>query len=396
MPNLTATERPRRLLLHAARLFDGVSESHAEDSILIDGDTIVAIGAGLSAADAEVVELAGATVLPGIVDTHVHLAFDASMTPVAALAERDDTAALAAMTDAARTAAAGGVTTVRDLGDRGYLTLELRGRADLPTILAAGPPLTTPSGHCHYLGGVVGPGADGMRAAVREHAERGVDIIKIMASGGVLTPGTKEECAQFSEDELRAAVDEAHRLGLPVTAHVHAVTAIAAAVAAGVDAMEHVSFWTEDGVDAREQLVQLIAASKIFVGSTLGVVPYPGFTGPPPAVQARLPYIVASHMNMRKAGARMMVGSDAGISRAKPHDALRYAPAMLTTFGFTPVEALRTVTSGGAEACGLGDRKGRLAPGFDADLLVVDDDPLADPEALHRIRAVYLRGRRVR
>jgi hypothetical protein len=133
---------------------------------------------------------------------------------------------------------------------RDYLSLGLRGQAGLPTILAAGPPITSLSGLCHFLGGTAAPTIEGVRAAVCEHAVRGVDVIKIMASGGSMTPGSRQDLVQFPPEVLRAAVDEAHRVGLPVTAHAHAVAAIADAVAAGVDGLEHVSFWTEDGVDA--------------------------------------------------------------------------------------------------------------------------------------------------
>lgn len=107
--------------------------------------------------------------------------------PVAALAGRDDSAALAAMSAAGRAALRGGITTVRDLGDRDYLSLGLRGARDLPTIVAAGPPITTPAGHCHFLGGATEPTPQALRAAVRERADRGVDIIKVMASGGTMT-----------------------------------------------------------------------------------------------------------------------------------------------------------------------------------------------------------------
>jgi imidazolonepropionase-like amidohydrolase len=146
---------------------------------------------------ATVIDLSGATLLPGLIDTHVHLAFDTSADAVGSLARRRDGEVVDAMKSAGRAALRGGVTTVRDLGDRGYLSLGLRGQAGLPTVVAAGPPITTPGGHCHYLGGTAEPTVRDVRAAVREHAERGVDVIKIMASGGNLTPGSRQDLAQF-------------------------------------------------------------------------------------------------------------------------------------------------------------------------------------------------------
>lgn len=381
------------IVLRAAWLFDGISSTLVPDPVVvIDGTAILAVTSGGNAPEgAAVTDLAGATLLPGLVDTHVHLAFDASADPVGGLGRREDAEVVEAMAHAGRAALRGGVTTVRDLGDRGYLSLGLRGRTDLPTIVAAGPPITTPGGHCHYLGGAAAPTVEGVRAAVREHATQGVDVIKIMASGGNLTPGSRQDLAQFPPEVLRAAVEEAHRLGLEVTAHAHAVSAIADAVAAGVDGLEHVTFWTEDGVDAPAHLIRRIVRQRIVVGATVGLVPVPG-VAPPPAVAARLPGIIANTRRLYESGARMVAGTDAGIAPVKPHDVVRHAPAMLRQLGFSPAEGLRAITSAAAGVCGVGHRKGRIAPGFDADILAVDGDPIADPDALHRIRAVYLGG----
>jgi imidazolonepropionase-like amidohydrolase len=380
-------------VLRAERVFDGTAASSEGGFVLIDGDRIVATQ-GPVPADAEVVDYGAATLLPGLVDTHVHLAFDASDDPVAALAGRDAAAAFAAMCAAARAAVRGGVTTVRDLGDTGYLALGVReaARSDrsLPHVVAAGVPVTTPGGHCHFLGEGV-PGRD-VRRAVRERHERGVDVIKVMASGGNMTPGSRPEASQYTVDELRALVDEAHGLGLPVAAHAHGTQAILDALAAGADTLEHFSFMTADDVDEiPDGLLDDVVARGTVLSLTLGLRPVPG-SAPPPGMLARMPKLVANVARIHRAGARIVVGTDAGIAPIKPHDVLRHALAHLAQIGADPAEALHAVTARAAAAIGLGDRKGRLAPGYDADVLVVDGDPLTDPAAIHRVRAVYVRG----
>ena len=359
---------------------------------------ISAVGCGADGvpADAEVVDLPGATLLPGLVDTHVHLAFDAGSDPVAALSGRDDDAALAAMADAARAQLRAGVTTVRDLGDRDYLSLRLRDAAaehaagPLPTIVAAGPPVTTPGGHCHFLGGAAS-GVAGVRAAVREHVERGVDVIKVMASGGEMTPGSHPHEPQFGPAELRAAVEEAHRFGLPVAAHAHPVEAIRNALDAGVDGIEHCTFRTADGVYAPDELMDALVESGVAIGVLFGIAP--SAPAPPPEILRLLRASAEKFRLLWERGAVVVVGTDAGIVPQKPHGVLPFGVEELPGIGATPVEALRAGTSVAARVCGLGHRKGRVAPGFDADLLAVDGDPLADLGVLHRPVEVVAGGR---
>lgn len=375
-------------VLRAARLFDG-TRMVANPTVVLDGGRVVATGAELPGA----VDLGDVTLLPGMIDTHVHLAFDAGTDPVGALAARTPDEVRSSMVDAGRATVLAGVTTVRDLGDQDYSSLELRGHPDLPTIIAAGPPITTEGGHCHFLGGGIPATEEAVRAAVRERAERGCDVVKIMASGGTLTPGSEQHVPQFGLAELRAAVDEAHKHGLPVTAHAHATAAIEAAVKAGVDGLEHVSFWSADGVDDRPDLLDLIAERQVAVGASLGMGPLQPGLMPPPGVMARIPRIMAAYTRLITAGAVFVAGTDAGIGPPKPHPSLPRAVAQMVGLGMSPLDALRSVTSVAAEVCGLANRKGRLAPGFDADIVAVAGDPLKDPTAVLDVRAIYLAGR---
>ncbi|HZQ87202.1 MAG TPA: amidohydrolase family protein [Acidimicrobiales bacterium] len=376
--------------LRAAQVFDG-EEVVDEPVVVIDGDSIVAVG-NAAPDGVEVLDLGDMTLLPGLVDTHQHLIFNG----IGTLEEQVDDVSDADLEQRARDNAGralrAGVTTIRDLGDRNYVTLALRGDRNLPTILTAGPPITPEGGHCWFLGGCC-TGADGLVAAVEERKRRGCDVVKIMVTGGALTPTYPMWVSQFTADEVKTVVEAAHRVELPVAAHCHGIDGIRHALAARVDTIEHCTYFTENGKsEPDDDLIEAIAASGITVSATLGRLP--GMT-PPPAIAANYDTMVAAMGKLRRLGGTIAAGTDAGVGPPKPHDVLPYAVADFAAVGMTPREMLATLTAGGADACSVGDRKGRLRAGYDADLLAVAGDPLADPDALHDVRGVWRAGNRV-
>ncbi|ONI91091.1 hypothetical protein ALI22I_09980 [Saccharothrix sp. ALI-22-I] len=384
--------------LRAGGLFDGERVLGPGMVLVEDGKIKDVDTSGAAPPEGAVVRDLGASswLLPGLIDTHVHLGFDATNQAAANLMAADDSIVLDNMRAAAGKALRAGITTVRDLGDRNYLSLAVRRQGadcpqDGPHVVAAGPPITTPAGHCHFLGGETTGSPQALRAAVRDRYERGSDVVKVMASGGVMTAGSSPHQQQYGLGQLRVVVEEAHRFGLQTVAHVHGPDSIAAALEAGFDTLEHVTFMTAGGVDADPYLVERIAASGVFVGTTVGALP----SGQPlsAAADVRRSVINQARSALHAAGARLTAGTDAGIASDKPHDVLPYGIAQLAgPIGLTPLEALRAATSTAAHACGLERSKGRLLPGWDADLLAVHADPTTDPTALRRVQAVYRAG----
>ena len=383
--------------LRGARIFDGEGflSGPSPTLLIADDGRIEAVGATIPDG-VETIELPGATLLPGLVDTHQHLCFDGQGTLEEQVTGVDDDALRERARRAARSALVAGVTTLRDLGDRRYLTLALRGDDALPTILSAGPPITREGGHCWYLGGECAADEASLRAAVRERAERGCDAVKVMVTGGALTPSFPMWESQFSTDDLRHVVDEAHALGLPVAAHCHGIPGIESALAARVDSIEHCTFFTSEGRSVPDlDLIDRLAASGIALSMTLGRRRDVGSTAPP-MIADNLAAITQALGRMVEAGAVVCFGTDAGISPSKLHDVLPHALGEFVEFIGAADVALQGMTSVAADVVGLGDRKGRLRSGFDADVLAVEGDPRVDPEALTRPLGVWKGGVRVR
>ncbi|MFJ9865363.1 amidohydrolase family protein [Streptomyces sp. NPDC101165] len=390
-----------RTLITAGQILLGPGGTRVEDgAVLIADGVIVAAGAREDVlAHAEpgcpTVEFPDATVLPGLIDCHVHLAFDAGPDPVTTVAESDDAALLLGMAGRARQLLDAGITTARDLGDRGGLTVRLRQAIDEglvagPRILAATVPLTARKGHCWFLGGEVEGEAE-IREKVRHNAADGADVIKVMATGGGLTRGGPAIWQpQFTAEEVGAVVEEAHRLGLPVAAHAHGVQGIAAAIAAGVDTIEHCSWMTEDGSsELREDLLAQLVAKEIPVC----LANHPNWrsfadrVGPEKAAE-----LFAPMRRMAESGVRLVAGTDAGVPRAV-FGGLVSSLEFFEYLGLPRERVIDMATGEAAAALGLDGRVGRLAEGHRADVLVVDGDPLADLDALRSVRLVATGGR---
>jgi imidazolonepropionase-like amidohydrolase len=378
--------------------FDGQRWLPGGALVLVDDGVIVGVEpASRAPEDCPVTD--GATLLPGLIDTHVHLCGDSSPRALDQLDELSPDRIQAVIAAAEGQHLRAGVTTVRDLGDHRWAVVERsRTGGDGPTVVASGPPLTIPGGHCASMGGVA-TGPDALRAAVRERAVRGAGVVKIMASGGVLTSDTDVLACQFSLEDMRTVVDEAHANGMPVTAHAHGLPAVERAIESGVDGIEHCSCLTRDGARLPPPLAERLVDAGILVCPTLGRV---AGVGPPPAVQARLAAVgmrYEDHLvhvaDMQKAGVPLLAGTDAGIGPTKRHGLVPMAVVDLVACGASVTEALASATGTAARAIGVQERTGRLAVGLAADLLLVDGDPRDDVTALQRPRTVVSRGREV-
>lgn len=393
--------------LRAPVVYDGTRFVPGGATVLLDADTIV----GVEPYDHAVpvacpVTTYDGTLMPGLVNVHVHLVSDGDLGSLERAGTQADDELDTTIAQSLRAQAAAGVTTVRDLGDTRYRVVAFRDRDEpgVPRILAAGPPMTVPEGHCHYLGGCV-DGSDQIRAAVREHAERGVDVVKVMASGGLVTAGTDVFGVQFAADDIRLLVDTAHEHDLPVVAHAHSLRGIEHALDAGVDGLEHFTGLVEGGLDVPDDVLARTAAAGVVVDLTFGFDwdRFDAMPSPPPNVleamrrtgldpQSSIAARKSVAARVREHGITMICGDDAGAGPPKPHGGFAGAIEDLADAGYPVEEALASATSEAARACGLAGTTGSLRSGLAADILVLDGDVRSDLTTLRRPAAVLARG----
>jgi imidazolonepropionase-like amidohydrolase len=408
--SVVSAQAAHRVVVRAGKLLDVKSGKMLTDqAIVIARDRIVSVGpaANLVASPGdEVIDLGQATVLPGLIDAHTHL----TMSPAFGYQELAISIPREALTGArnARVTLEAGFTTVRNVAARGYTDVALRdaiNAGDLPgpRMLVSGPPLGITGGHCdnnllpfeyHATESGVADGVEAVQHKVRETIKYGADLIKVCATGGVLSKGDDPRAAQYTLEELRAIVVDAHRLGRKVAAHAHGAQGILWAAEAGVDSIEHGSYIDDPGIammkkngtylvptqypaDWLVENMQSVGLPEMYAQKLREIVP---------VLRANISHAFAS-------GVKVAFGTDAAVY---PHGLNAHEFAVYVRLGLTPVEAIRTATVNAADLLGWSDRIGTVEAGKFADLIAVDGDPLEDVTALQHVKFVMKGGAVVR
>ncbi len=369
-------------LYAGGRIFDGTGEILNDHGVLVDGDTITRVAplAEFDGYAGDRVDTAGGTVLPGLVDCHIHLCYAGEANPMVAIDRLTPGEITMRILDHAQMSLSGGITAVRDCGGRDYLEFAVRdacnaGRQRGPTIRASGRIICMTGGHGNKNGRVA-DGVDEVVKAVREQIHAGSDLIKIMATGGVMTPGVNPEDAHYSPEELTAGVHEGHRFHRTCASHAQGGEGILNAVRAGVDSIEHGIFMDDRCISEMNErgtyLVPTLAAVRnILAHKEKGVPDY---------VIEKSERVIDRHRQSIKAyydaGGKIAMGTDAG-TPFNYHGENAMELAYMVDIGITAADALIISTRNGADLMQLSDR-GTIADGKAADLLIVDGDPIED------------------
>ena len=419
-PSTQASEKPRPAIapsptyILAGRLFDGTGDNIRENvAILIEGDRIKSIA---SAADmkipagASVIDLTHSTVLPGLIDCHTHLSHRADRyNEIYKFKDTPFTLAYFSVGNARRTLDAG-FTTVRDVGSPPFMAVDLRNAINDgflvgPRIVASGPGISITGGHGDLnnfspqtrvmmfpdeRNFQIADGVDQVRHVVRAQVKYGVDVIKILATGGVLSKGDSPGAPQFTFEELKAAAEEAHMAGRKIAAHAHGTQGIKNAILAGIDSIEHASLIDDEGIRlAKEHGTYLVM--DIYNDDYL-LNEAPKFGLPLENIDKEKEVGRLQRENFAKAvkaGAKMAFGTDAGVY---PHGDNARQFAYMVKFGMTPAQAIHAATSNAADLIGRSKDVGTIEAGKYADIIAVDTDPMADIRALEHVSFVMKGG----
>jgi imidazolonepropionase-like amidohydrolase len=403
------TSGVRVVLIKAGRLIDvKAGRVLTGQAILIEADRIKEVGpvqevSSHAPSGAQVIDLSDKTVLPGLIDCHTHLTSEPNLAGYESLGVSIPREALYGAKNARITLRAG-FTTVRNVGANGYSDIALRdainaGDVPGPRMLASGPAMGSTGGHMvenllapeyHDKGMGVADGVPACIAKTREIIKYGADLIKIASSGGVLSKGDDPEREQYSDEEIRTIVTEAHRLGRKVACHAHGASGIKQAVLAGVDSIEHGSFINEEDIQLMKEkgtyLVPTLYLSDWFLEN------YKRMGVPEFMVEKARVVMPAARRNIGRAfnaGVKVAFGTDAAVY---PHGLNAHEFPVMVKLGLTPIQAIQAATVNAADLLGWSDRVGSIEPGRFADIVAVDGDPLADTAILEHIVFVMKGG----
>jgi len=396
--------QPKQVVIHAGKLLDvKTGKVLTDQAIVIENDKIVSVGAASSVpAGAMVINLPNATVMPGLIDAHTHL----TMNPHFGY----ETLAISIPREAligahnARVTLEAGITTVRNVGAYGFSDVALRdainaGDVPGPRMLVSGPPLSITGGHCdndllpyeyHATADGVADGIEAVQHKTREIIKYGADLIKVCATGGVMSKGDDPNASQYTLEEMKAIVADAHRLGRKVAAHAHGAQGVIWASEAGVDSVEH-------GHLMNDAAVATLKKNGTYLVPTLYLVDWQrenaATANLPDFLRHKMEYISSvGKANLKKAfdaGVKIGMGTDAAVY---PHGLNAHELAVYVEMGMTPLQAIQTATINDADLLGWSDKIGTIEPGKWADIIAVDGDPLRDITTLQHVKFVMKGG----
>jgi imidazolonepropionase-like amidohydrolase len=396
----------RHVAVHAGRLLDvKTGKMLADQTLVIEDGRIVSMAASAEAkipTDAVRIDLPNATVLPGLIDAHTHLTSEPRFGYDRLAISVPREALIGARN--ARVTLLAGFTTARNVGARGFTDVALRdainaGDVPGPRLLVSGPPLSITGGHCdnnmlpseyHATSDGAADGVAAVQHKVRENIKYGADLIKVCATGGVLSLGDNPQHSQYTVEEMKAIVADAHRLGRKVAAHAHGAEGIRWAAEAGVDSIEHGSYIDDAGIAAMKEHGTYLVPT-LYLGDWMMENAEQTHMPPPLMAKAR-EVIPAARKNIAHAftsGVKVAFGTDAAVY---PHGLNGREFAVMVKLGLTPLQAIQAATVNAADLLGWSGKVGSLEPGAWADVVAVDGDPVKDVTTLERVKFVMKGG----